>query len=347
MPELLISADSHVMENPGLWEQELPASFADSAPNFRDVVAEFAKVGVERPGGFDSRFRVGEMEQDGVHGEVLYPTLALDLFGLTDVRLQQACFRVYNDWLVDYCSIAPNRLYAVALLPAHDINAAITELRRCHQLGVRGGMVWQNPPDGLEFSTPHYDPLWATAQELGLPISLHIYTGKGYPFSLPAAFPAIVRQVVANKLHVGENALSDFITSGVFERFPQLKIVFVENEVSWLPFALSQWDKYAKRYAAGAQWAPPMTRSATSYFETNVYATFFNDPPAWSIFGAFAPHNLMWANDYPHPNSTWPHSAEVIQRDLGHLDQTTRHNLTAGNAINLYALHNLTPQPTP
>ncbi len=333
MTEILISSDSHVIEDPTLWRRELPAELRDRAPESRDWIAAFQKAGGGAEGGSDPSLRLVEMSQDGVSGEVLYPTLALDLFSLADPQLQAACFRVYNDWLLSYCSVAPDRLVGVALLPAYVIEDAAAELRRCHGLGMPGAMVWQRPPDGLEFSTDHYDPLWAVAEELEMPISLHILTGQGYPFPVGSTLHELARQAIATKLYNAENALSDLITSGVCERFPSLKFVFVENEVSWLPFVLSQLDKYAARNA----WETPMTKSPSEYFESNVYFTFFNDPPARSTFSRF-PHNLMWSNDYPHPNSTWPNSRAVIDRDLGHLDGTVRHNLVAGNVASLYGL---------
>jgi len=110
--ELLISADSHIVEDPHFWESRLPASFKDQAPVFpdREVGGPFQA----HPGGWDPNERVKEMAVDGVSGEVLYPSFALDLFGIQDAALQEACFRVYNDWIVEYCSVAPDRLYGVA-----------------------------------------------------------------------------------------------------------------------------------------------------------------------------------------------------------------------------------------
>jgi predicted TIM-barrel fold metal-dependent hydrolase len=333
--ELLISADSHVVEDPQLWKKRLPAAFRERAPVFPEL-----KVGGSfqaQPGGFDPKARVSEMGEDGVSGEVLYPSFGLDLFGLTDAALQEACFRVYNDWITEYCSAAPDRLFGIACIAAFDIGRAVEELERCKRAGLRGALVWQVPPPDLPFAGPHYERLWAAAQELEMPVNMHILTGHAYPY--PRDFgPKVIQNtfktgVNAKLLHAA-NAVSDLIATGVPERYPRLKFVLVENEISWLPFVLSQYDKYAKRrnIASDLKLAP------SEYFERNFYATFFNDVPAGWVLGHWGTMNCMWSNDYPHPNSTWPKSREVIARDLGHLPAAARRRLLAENVRELYRL---------
>src|SRR6267142_5284942 len=116
------------------------------------------------------------MAVDGVSGEVLYPSFAMNLFGLQDVALQEACFRVYNDWILEYCSVAPDRLYGVSCIPTYDIDYAVAELERCRKAGLHGALVWQAPHPDLPFTSDHYDRLWAAAQDLDAPVSMHILT---------------------------------------------------------------------------------------------------------------------------------------------------------------------------
>jgi predicted TIM-barrel fold metal-dependent hydrolase len=125
----------------------------------------------------------------------------------------------------------------------------------------------------------------------------------------------------------------------VLERYPRLKFVLVENEVSWLPFVLTQYDKYWSR----GRFKAPITMSPGEYFERQFYATFFNDPPAAWILGHWGEKNCMWSNDYPHPNSTWPDSRKVVERDLAHLPAGTRKRLLSENVRELYQLPELTP----
>ena len=130
--EVLISADSHVSEAGDLWATRLPAKFADAAPQFA-VRREDTGTGrfEGKTGGWDPNERLKEMAVDGVSAEVLYPTLGLRLFGLDDADLQEACFRVYNDWIIEYCSVAPDRLVGVGCVSMYDVDHAIAELERC------------------------------------------------------------------------------------------------------------------------------------------------------------------------------------------------------------------------
>src|SRR5256886_8514273 len=166
--ELLISADSHVIEDPHFWENRLPVSFKDQAPVFpeRQVGGAFQA----HPGGWDPHERVKEMAVDGVSGEVLYPSFALDLFGLQDAALQEACFRVYNDWILEYCAVAPDRLFGVACISTYDIAHGVAELERCPTAGMPGAMVWQAPPPQRSFPTAHYERLWRAAPDIEVPI---------------------------------------------------------------------------------------------------------------------------------------------------------------------------------
>lgn len=334
--ELLISADSHVIEPHDLWAKRMPASLKAQAPLY-----PAPKVGdafQAHAGGSDPVARVKEMAADGVSGEVLYPSLAMELFGLKDAVLQEACFRVYNDWLIEYCSHSLARLYGIAMISTIDIDHAIKELERCKNAGMRGALVWQVPPDEYGFASNYYDRFWAAAQEMAMPISLHILTGAPFPpgWAPKRKWTATegLRHSVNTKLLYVTNALSDLISSGTFDRFPGLKFVLVENEVSWLPFVMSQWDKYSAR----RNYEKQMDLLPGEYFRRNIYATFFNDPPTKMIFEDWGTDNCMWSNDFPHPNSTWPDSQKVISRDLGKLPKETRAKLVRENVTSLYGL---------
>src|SRR5438477_2658110 len=171
--EVLISADSHVSEDPEFWVNNLPARYRDDAPKFppRQLGQGFQA----QPGGWDPNERIKEMSTDGVSAEVLFPTLGLSLFGLDDAGLQEACFRAYNDWLIEYCSVS-DRLVGIGCISIYDADHAVKELERCHNAGMRGGMIWQAPHPDLPFHSEHYNKFWDAAQALEMPISLHILT---------------------------------------------------------------------------------------------------------------------------------------------------------------------------
>jgi predicted TIM-barrel fold metal-dependent hydrolase len=348
--DVVISADSHVREPHDLWVTRLPSAYRDRVP--RSSAKNLHNPFVERregegfairPGGRDPRERVKEMEVDGVSAEVLFPTLATRFYALEDAGLQEACFRVYNDWLIEYCQAAPKRLVGVPAISVYNIDHAIKELERCLKAGLKGALIWQVANPELPLSSHHYDRFWAAAQDLGVPVSMHTLAGRK-----PTEDKHLIkgeefyRRSIRTKLLEAVNALFDFIYYGVLERFPKLRIVIVENEVGWIPFVLQQWDDDYRRYHKDE----PLTISMepSQYFNRQIYATFIKDGVGghncqwWS-----GVENCMWSNDYPHSTSTWPNSRQVIEQDLGHLPSKLRTKLLCTNVAKLYDME--IPQP--
>ena len=357
---VLISADSHVTEPGDLWTKQLPPAFRDRAPAFKDAYAsrggrpplglkgqsasDMKRAAESKQLRYDDRLagrdpveRLKAMALDGVGGEVLYPTLAGRLFYLEEAALQQACFQAYNDWLVEYCAAAPKRLFGVAAIAAYDIEAAVKEITRCKKAGLRGAMIWQYPPKELPFTSDHYERLWAAAQDLEMPVSLHISTGHGPSkgFRNERGMESY-RRTINGRTQEIMDALFDIIFSGVLERFSALKLVVVENEVGWIPFWLQQCDRYFERY----RFADPLTikNRPSEYFHRQIYATFFNDQVGALSLSSWGVDNCMWSSDYPHSNTTWPHSRDVILRDLGYLPFDARSKLVKDNVARLYKL---------
>ncbi len=329
--ELLISADSHVMEPGDLWTTRVPKAMRDQAPTFTDAVSDQSK-----PGGWDPTERLKEMAVDGVSLEVLYATRGMTLFRLEDVPLQEACVRAFNDWLIEYCAVSPERLFGVGLISLYDIDNAVAELERCRNAGLRGAMVWQNPPEDMPFSSDRYDRFWAAAQDLGMPVSLHILTGHGYMKKAHLRHGTEhYRSSVNLKIAEVMDSLFDLIFYKALDRFPNLKIVIVENEIGWIPFALQQWGYYLGRHR-DREPGPAPDKMPSDYLADQIYATFFNDAIGTRYLSSWGADACMWSNDYPHANSTWPNSRKVIAEHLGHLDAETRTNVLSTNVCRLY-----------
>ena len=280
------------------------------------------------------------METDGVSAEVLYPTLALRLFSIADPALQEACFRVYNDWLVEYARVAPERLVGIACISMWDIDRAVQEMARCRNAGLRGALIWEVPNPDLPFRAPHYDPVWAAAQELDMPVNLHILTTGAERPPLPGASAQMNRLYTNVNTRIAEisGALFDFVAGGILQRYPGLKLVMVENEIGWIPFYLQQLDYYYFVKSGKPMEGVPIARLPSEYFARQVYATFFNDPIGGQLLAHWGQDNCMWSNDYPHGNSTWPNSRQVITRDLGHLTPAIRAKVLSENVARLYGL---------
>jgi uncharacterized protein len=366
MAETIISADSHVIEVPDLWQKGLPQSLKERAPRAyfdekRDAwmfgspdvtpqavgglfmagqqpeeINKFRKAGFSaaREGGWNPIARVKDMEQDGVTAEVLFPSLGLGLFCIEDATLQEALFSAYNDWLADYCRKVPERLFGIALISVFNIDRAIAEMERCKKAGVVGTMIWQVPHPNLPFTSEHYERIWAASQDLDLPVHLHILTGFGASMRRQTSHGITRYRIGVQQTREIEDALFDIIFSGVLERYPRLKIVSVENEIGWLPFWLGQCDKAFRRHRSNE--ALSIDKAPSEYFNRQVYATFFNDHVGGRLFSWWGSDNCMWSNDYPHQNSTWPKSREVIFRDMGHLSAGEREKLLFANVRKLY-----------
>ncbi len=152
IPSLLISADSHVDEPIDLWDG-LPADLLEHIP-IRKPFPE----GTRPAGGLDPKIRIEHMDLDGVAAEILYPTAGLRLFDLPK-DAQEAAFRIYNDWIAEYCETSPKRLFAVPCICVYDIDNAVAELQRCHEMGLKGGLIWQVPDPKLPLTSDHYEKL--------------------------------------------------------------------------------------------------------------------------------------------------------------------------------------------
>lgn len=333
--ELLISADSHVVEPRDLWTTRLPSEL-------RDLVPELRARREDKPGATDPADRLGVMETDSVSMEVLYPTYGLTQYRLEDAHLQEECFRVYNDWIVEYCDATPGRLVGVPMIAAYDIDHAIAELRRTTDAGLKGALLWHIPPPGLEYTTDHYDRLWAAASEIGAPINLHILSGFSYSSKQRARGIEQFRGSVEYKLMDAIHVLFDFIYYGTLERFPDLKLVLVEFEIGWIPWLLQQWDYYVRRHGEMNGYSLSLTPS--EYFERQVYATFVSDNVGTSQFArGWGIRNCMWSNDFPHGNTSWPNSRRIIARDLPGLSDRDRARVVRENVAELYRLS--VPEP--
>jgi predicted TIM-barrel fold metal-dependent hydrolase len=372
----LISADSHVNEPADLWTERIDRKFRDRAPRIIDNIPSrppgsylvledippvhlsqglgAGKTAEELPhffqtstyrdarrGGWDPAERLKDMQLDGVEAEVIYTTLGFRQFWLKDADLQRACFRVYNAWLADYCSYAPNQLTGIALISLYDIGEAVKELRLCRQRGLKGAMIWASPPEERSYADRMYDPFWTEAQELGMPLSLHAVTGMGRESQALRVMGREVKPVdrYVQSVTLGDEvkrSLIELVFSGVLERYPHLRIVSAENEVSWLSFVIQRWDQTYHHYRH--LYPSPLKMKPSEYFSRQIYATFIDD-----AFGIRNRHQIgvdhvMWSSDYPHTQSTWPHSQEIIARDFADVPEGEKLKIVRENAMELYNL---------
>jgi predicted TIM-barrel fold metal-dependent hydrolase len=362
----LISSDSHVMEPADLWATRLDAPWRERAPRveknaggpgFSFVVPGFARqpvagafaagksgdaykrhlehagYGDAHPGGWDPAARLEAQATDGVGAEVLYATLGMRLYRLADAELQRRCFAAFNDWLVEYCSHAPRRLLGVAAISLWDVEAGVAELTRCARLGLRGGMIWGGPPRDRPYHLDLYDPLWAAAQDLGMPLSLHVVTGMGEESRVEFG-DAPMRYV--SLIHEVQRALADIVLGGVLERFPRLQVVSAESDTGWLPHFMQRLDRANEKF--GVLMGNRLKLKPSEYVRRQVWATFLDDVVGAAFFESHGEDTFMWGSDFPHSDSTWPDSRKVVEKNLAGVPEAVARKVVYANAAALYGI---------
>ena len=290
------------------------------------------------PGVLDPSKRLGEQLQDGIVGEVMYPSLNMFTYALPDHEVASAVFARHNDWIVDYCSVAPDRLIGIGCLPIPDIDASFAEMERAAKRGVRGFMIPAHVLPEQPYCDPVYDRFWAAVQEYGVPLTMHIFTGNSMDGGMPAHWGtpggAIKGYTFAHTTVA--NTVIDLICGGVVERFPRLKFVVSEYETGWLAHFLQRLDhatyrtpKYAVDY---------LTMKPSEYFRRNFHATFEDDHEGILTREQIGVECLLWGNDYPHHDAIWPNSMPTLARIMAGVPKEQVEQMCWGNTIALYGI---------
>ncbi len=336
----VIDADGHVIEPLGLWKahtesryhQRLPRPVTDENGLFCYVVDDVylmrtasrlstqregasprkdasAKEGDYpeqiRPGGWDAKARLADMDLDGMDLAFLYPTMAFFLAELPDLELQGALCRAYNDWLAEYCKADPSRLVGIALLPLGDVSESIRELERCtNEHGFRGAFFRPNPYAGRNIQSPAYEPFWQCAASLGVPITVH----EGVSDSLPALGRERSENPALQHLmsHPFEQmaACAGLILHGVLERHPGLRFVFLESGCGWLPYWLERMDGHAETWSHKLD---AIRMKPSEYFRRQCFISMDpDDDCAPGVLRDVGSECLVWASDYPHTDHEFP-----------------------------------------
>jgi predicted TIM-barrel fold metal-dependent hydrolase len=320
------------------------ASLVDSFKQIKDRGVRYEDV---FPGSYDPAARVKEILEDDTDAEVIFNGVQTVWNGIKlcpDPGLSLACYQVYNDWIAEFQAFAPERFVCNGTLPTTGIDDALTELHRCAELGLRTVQLESYPSGSFSQPSPDDDRFWAAAVELGMPINIH------FQFFFPAgdlgskidAEGVPDQKVRARRLGVDVAAgsfqviLSRLITTGVFERFPTLKLVGTEVQTGWIPYYLERFDDSVKRNRH--EWSLPMLPS--EYFRRNVLVVYIVDEAGAADRYDIGVANIMWGPDFPHSSSSWPVDyelgVEVLQR--AHATPSEIERIMWRNAADLYRL---------
>lgn len=293
--------------------------------------------------------RLEDMERDSVEASVMFPPI----FGMRtiDVDLAKTVIATYNDWAADFSKAAPSRLFSIAQLFPDDAEASREELLRVAKLGIKQvNFLVGTVTDAMYQSD--WDGFWDAAQDADVIVSYHVggVTREGTSFIDIEQAPKYDRKP-AFGMGLGDGATTFFnpfvglFSYGVLERRPKLKLVLGESGIGWIPFVVQEMDYRFKQTSTGgsrnAAITPdeyPLKRLPSEIFREQVWATYQQDLVGLNLLDSFGDGHVMWASDYPHPDSTWPNSREVVERETGHLDPIAKRKVLRDNARALYGI---------
>ena len=365
-----ISADSHIVEAHDTYRAYIEPRYRDRAPHIasddkgndiyvipgmtdRIPLGLVAGAGVSaqdlkqrREGtrfadihrsGSDPSYRVADQERDGVAGEVLYASVGMVLCNHPDFDYKEACFNAYNRWLAQYCAGAPERLFGLAQTAVTSVEAAIADVRRAREMGFVGMMMPGNPQHE-DYDQRLYDPLWECCADLQMPICFHILTSKGSDVN------TVFQGARGNKINGFMNIIRGiqdiiglFVLGGVFERHPNLKMVCAEGDAGWLPHYMYRMDHAFERHGYHME-ARAISRMPSDYIRENVYFTFQDDWVAFKTAHEMNPRRLLWANDFPHSDATWPNSQALLTAHTQCVSDEERRWILRENVKELFQL---------
>ena len=303
-----------------------------------------------RPGCYRVKERLDDMDLNSVERSLCFPNImrfAGQLFyWLRDKELGLACVQAYNDWMVEgWAGESGGRLLPLCLIPLWDAQLAAAEVRRNAARGVKA-VAFSELPSQLGLPSIHdrdgyWLPFFAACDETETVICIHIGSSSTIPTSSEDS-PGCVRMATIS--FNAQLAFTDWLFSGLLIRFPNLKLAFSESQIGWMPYALERMDRIWRVGNATARIDPSMTREPSSYMAGRVFGCFFEDTFGVEVRDRVGVDQITFEVDYPHQDSTWPHTYEYITQALNGIPPEEAHKIVRGNAIGLFGLE---PELTP
>lgn len=287
----------------------------------------------EGEGDWEPEKRLIHLDRDNVAAEVLQGGATWALFD-PNPELQMAVCQVWNDWAISVYKPFQSRLQPSATLPISDIPAAVKELQRLAAMGYTNVQMPINPVE-KPYRHRDYDPLWAALQETGLTVNLHIRSGtrKSTPFSAGRVYNYCV------DCTDGIITATDLCSTGVLERFPKLKFVTLEVGGGWAAWLMHTMDGI---YDAHPETCITLKKYPSEYFKQSIFCSIMMDTVAMNELSTTG-DNMLFSNDYPHPEGTWPESQRRVAKMVHGLAADSIANFTHKNAEKLYGFPSVTP----
>jgi len=289
--------------------------------------------------------RLAANQADGVDCELMFPNRGLLCWATPDPVFAMAMCRQWNRWVHGFCGEhmqgdAP-RILPAALIAAGDQAGALKEIAWAADHGFRAVCLSNSVIYGpktfgaLEYNHPSFEPMWSLLEETGLVVTFHVSTGRD-PRAVGGNGGAIINYA-CHSMETTIEPLVQMIASGVFERHPALHAGLVESGIGFIPWLIETLDHAARAHHFWVR--PHLKEPPSTYFRNNCFATFQDDAAGLRYAEDFdLVGNFLWANDYPHHEGSWPHSAQTIERTMGHLSDASRAKTLGENAAKLFRL---------
>jgi predicted TIM-barrel fold metal-dependent hydrolase len=375
----ILDSDAHVNEPPDLWQERVPARWRERAPRVERTdkgdlwifdggrekwpmgltatagqsFFQFSPTGATyetiRPASFDTQARLREMDADGLYAQVIYPSVTLKGARIysEEPALQLACVRAYNEWLQEFCADSGGRLIGQAIIPTTGVADAVAELEWALKNGHRGAILSSFPNGSLD-PKDEDAAFFAAAQEADFPVAIHIGSflpkpppPKQNPGALWTGLRFVGRAAWTKAGGQTLNVVCDVLFSGIFEKFPRLKIVLVEANIGWIPTLLEQADDMFRRYRWYTGAHEQMSRMPSEVFHRNFFATFMLDSVGVELRHRMNLEHIMWSTDYPHSGSDWPDSRITLERVFRGVPKTEVKMMLHDNCKALYGLDHI------
>jgi len=368
----VIDADGHVLEPPDLWLNYLEPKFRDRAPHIvlnkrgketlqikpgkilsmpegsggigasgafgaRESRKVYPKTYAEaRKGGFDPHARIPDMDSEGIDAAFLYPTLGLFIACIEDdAELAAADCRAYNRWLADYCKAYPDRLFGNAMLPMASVDGAIEEMRYAvKELGFRSGFIRPNPYGKRTLHDPELYPLWEAAQDLDFAIAVHGGAASGMASIGEDRFRGLATGHCATHTFEMMAAAMSFLMCGICDKFPRLRVAFLEAGGGWITGWLDRMDRHFDDVGFNDT---KLTTRPSDAFRRQCFISFEPTETSLKLLAEhIGPDHILWATDYPHPDGFI--DAPGMIRKMG-LKPEVLSAIMAAGAKNFYGLN--------
>ncbi|MCY3948710.1 MAG: amidohydrolase family protein [Acidimicrobiaceae bacterium] len=283
--------------------------------------------------------RLADLALDGCDAEVLFPNKGLSIWATPDADFSHAMCRAYNEWAWEEFADYNDRLAPMACIAPAALDKAIAEIQRCAGLGFKGLSLPAKPVfgppdvDDLNYNLREMEPLWDCIDEVELPVTFHVSTGRD-PRTSRSQGGAVINYAV-HSLAPTMEPLVNICASGVAERHPKLQFGSIEAGIGWVPWMLTAMDEaYLKHH----MWVRPKLEMLPSeYFKRQGFASFQEDPAGLDLAREHGlVDNFLWANDFPHHEGSWPYSAQAIERTMSHLDDGERAKILGLNAARIF-----------